>query len=354
MTVTDLLASWDGEEVLTRHDPSSRATIHVCVHSTVLGPAAGGTRMRVYAAADDALLDGLRLARAMTYKNATAGLPLGGGKAVIAVPRIPAGEDRIHLLRHYGEIVAELGGRYRTACDMNTTSEDMDVVAQTCPYVFGRTLAAGGSGTSAPATAVGVDHAIRAALRSVFGSGDPGGRTVAIQGVGAVGALLAGQMADAGAAVLVADVDRARAEAVAEATGARAVDPSAILAAHCDVLAPCATGGVLDAEAIEHLRCRIVAGAANNQLEHDADGERFLDRGIVYVPDFVANAGGIIHLASLELLRETEVELDARLAAIGDTTTAILEEAASSGRSTSRVALDLAERRIAAARSARG
>ena len=108
MTVTDLLASWDGEEVLTRHDPSSRATIHVCVHSTVLGPAAGGTRMRVYAAADDALLDGLRLARAMTYKNATAGLPLGGGKAVIAVPRIPAGEDRIHLLRPYGEIVAEL------------------------------------------------------------------------------------------------------------------------------------------------------------------------------------------------------------------------------------------------------
>lgn len=354
MTVTDLLATWDGEEVLTRHDPSSGATIHVCVHSTVLGPAAGGTRLRVYPVPEDALLDGLRLARAMTYKNAAAGLPLGGGKAVIAVPRIPVGDARVHLLRHYGEIVAELGGRYRTACDMNVTSEDMDVVATTCPYVFGRTVAAGGSGTSAPATAVGVDRAIRAALRATFGSEDPGGRTIAIQGVGAVGRLLAAQMADAGAEVLVADVDGARAEAVASAIGARAVDPSAILAARCDVLAPCATGGVLDARTIEHLRCRIVAGAANNQLEHDADGERFLDRGIVYVPDFVANAGGIIHLASLELLRESEADLDARLAAIGDTTTAILAESAASGRSTSRVARELAESRIAAAGTARG
>jgi leucine dehydrogenase len=354
MTVTDLLAVWDGEEVLTRHDPSSGATIHICVHSTALGPAAGGTRMRVYEAEGDALLDGLRLARAMTYKNAAAGLPLGGGKAVIAVPRIPGGEARHHLLRHYGAIVAELGGRYRTACDMNTSSDDMDVVAETCPYVFGRTIAAGGSGTSAPATAVGVDHAIRAALLTVYGTADPGGRTIAIQGVGAVGRILAGQLADAGAEVLVADVDTRRAEAVASAVGGRAVDPAAILAARCDVLAPCATGGVLDAEAIEHLGCRIVAGAANNQLEHDADGERFLDRGIVYVPDFVANAGGIIHLASRELLGESEAELDLRLAAIGDTTTAILTEAASTGVSTERVARDLAERRISAARDARG
>ena len=353
MTVTDLLASWDGEEVLTRHDPSSGATIHICVHSTALGPASGGTRLRVYAAQDDALLDGMRLARAMTYKNAVAGLPLGGGKAVIAVPRIPTGDARRHLLLHYGEIVTELRGRYRTACDMNTTSQDMDVVAETCPYVFGRTVGNGGSGTSAPATAVGVDHAIRAALQMTFGSSDPGGRTVAIQGVGAVGALLAAQLADAGAEVLVADVDGERAAAVAAAVGGRTVDPSSILAARCDVLAPCATGGVLDAEAIDHLRCRIVAGAANNQLEHDRDGERFLDRGIVYVPDFVASAGGIIHLASRELLRESEAELDARLTAIGATTTAVLEASAARGISTERAAREIADARIAAARGAR-
>ncbi|MFM8999788.1 MAG: Glu/Leu/Phe/Val dehydrogenase dimerization domain-containing protein [Actinomycetota bacterium] len=350
MAVADLLASWDGEEVLTRHDPSTGATILICIHSTALGPAAGGTRMRVYATADDSLLDGLRLARAMTLKNATAGLPLGGGKAVLAVPRLPVGEERRHLLLHYGDILAELGGRYRTACDMHTTSEDMDVVAERCRYVFGRTVGAGGSGTSAPATAVGVDRAIRAALRFAFGSGDPGGRTIAIQGVGAVGALLAAQLADAGADVLVADVDGGGAPAVAGGVGARELAPSAILEADCDVLSPCATGGVLDAATIERLRCRIVAGAANNQLEHDRDGERFLDRGIVYVPDFVANAGGIIHLASLELLRESEAELDARLAAIGETTTAVLEDAAARGISTERAARAIADARIAAAR----
>lgn len=347
--MTDLLASWDGEEVLTRHDPSTGATIHICVHSTVLGPAAGGTRMRVYPAADDALLDGLRLARAMTSKNAMAGLPLGGGKAVISVPRIPSGEERRHLLLHYGSIVAELAGRYRTACDMNTTSEDMDVVAETCPFVFGRTVAAGGSGTSAPATAIGVDHAIRAALASVYGSGEPGGRTIAVQGVGAVGALLASQMADAGAKVLVSDVDHGRAQALASRIDAQVIDPDDIVSARCDVFAPCATGGVLSAQSIETLRCRIVAGAANNQLEHDLDGERFIDRGIVYVPDYVANAGGIIHLASLELLGESEPRLDERLRGIGDTTTQILDAALAEGVSTSRAAQEIVNARIAAA-----
>lgn len=348
--VEDLLPSWDGEEVLTRHDPESGATIHICIHSTVLGPAAGGTRLKVYATPEDALLDGLRLAKAMTRKNAVSGLPLGGGKAVLSVPSIPTGDARRYLFRHYGSILTELGGRYRTACDMNTSTADMDVVAETSPYVFGRSVSAGGSGTSAPATAVGVANGIRSALAYVFGSSDPGGRRVAVQGVGAVGSLLAGHFADAGCEVLVADVDRDRAESVAAKIGALAVDPDEILEVPCDVLAPCATGGVLTPESIERLDCRIVAGAANNQLETEADGERFPDRGIVYVPDFVVNAGGIIHLASRELLGEDERTLDARLTAIGDTVTEVLRIADSEHISTESAAAAMADRRIAAGR----
>lgn len=351
--VEDLLPSWDGEEVLTRHDPQSGATIHICIHSTVLGPAAGGTRLKVYATPDDALLDGLRLAWAMTRKNAVAGLPLGGGKAVVSVPSIPTGESRRHLFRYYGSILTELGGRYRTACDMNTSPSDMDVIAERSPFVFGRSEAAGGSGPSAPATAVGVANAIRSALAYAFGSRDPGGRRIAVQGVGAVGSLVAEHFADAGCEVLVADVDHARAASVADAIGGRAVDPDEILEVPCDVLSPCATGGVLNADSIERLDCRIVAGAANNQLATEADGERFMDRGIVYVPDFVASAGGIIHLASRELLGEDEMALDARLTAIGQTVTRVIDTAEREHISTESAATEMAAKKIAAGSSAR-
>src|SRR6266508_1964243 len=222
----------------------------VCVHSTRLGPACGGTRLKSYAEPAEALRDGLRLSGAMTAKNAVARLPLGGGKAVLAVPEVPEDDRRRELFLRYGDLVRSLGGTYVTACDMNTSERDMDVVGERCPYVFGRSVACGGSGSSAPATATGVFHGIRASVAHAFGSSDLEGRTVLVQGVGSVGRSLALQLGQAGARLLVADV----------------VAPEDALGTACDVFSPNATGGILTPTTIPELRCRIVAGAANNQL----------------------------------------------------------------------------------------
>src|SRR5579884_3801747 len=217
-----LLAGWDGEHAAIRYDDDSGAWMFVCVHSTVLGPAGGGTRMRVYAAPADGLADVMRLSRAMTWKMAAAGLPRGGGKAVLAVPELPAGEPRRRLLRRYGELVASLGGSYRTAGDMNISPADLDVVAETCPWVYGTT---GRGGNSGRGTARGALYAIRATVEHVFGSPDLSGRSVLVQGAGAVGAVLARELTDAGARVVVSDVDEAR----AAATGCETVPPDRVL-----------------------------------------------------------------------------------------------------------------------------
>lgn len=330
----DLLRAWDGEEVAVRHDAPTGTWMFVCVHSTVLGPAAGGTRMRTYPSPHDALHDGVRLASAMTSKNAVAGLPLGGGKAVLAVPELPHGEARRSLLLRYADLVESLHGTYWTACDMNTASEDMDVVAERCSSVFGRTPARGGSGTSSPATADGVFAGIRASVRHVFGSDDLADRTVLVQGVGSVGAPLARRLAAVGTHVIVADADEVRAKEVAAELDAEIVPGAEAMTAACDVFSPCATGGVLGAESIAGLRCRIVAGAANNQLVEPADAERLAERGILYAPDYVVNAGGIIHLASLEMLGEDEARRDERVEAIGDTLTELFALADAEGIST--------------------
>jgi leucine dehydrogenase len=313
------LRDWDGEEVVVRFDAPSGTWMLVSVHSTVLGPAAGGTRMKVYASPEDAVRDGLRLATAMTSKNAVAGLPLGGGKAVLAVPEIPSGPARRELLLRYGDLVESLHGTFWTACDMNTRPPDMDVVAERCGSVFARTVEHGGSGTSAPATADGVFAGIRASVAHAFGSAEPAGRTVCVQGVGAVGEPLARRLHDAGARLVLSDVDEVRAKELADELGAEAVDPERAIETECDVLSPCATGGILSAASIPRLRCRVVAGAANNQLAEPADADRLAERGILYAPDYVVNAGGIIHLASLEMLGEDLARRDERIEAIGDT-----------------------------------
>jgi leucine dehydrogenase len=291
----------------------------LCVHSTVLGPAAGGTRMKVYASPGDALGDGLRLAAAMTSKNAVAGLPLGGGKAILAVPEIPSGEVRRRLLLRFGDLVESLHGTYWAACDMNTTPADMDVVGERCRSVFARTVEHGGSGTSAPATADGVFAGIRASAAHAFGSEDLGDRTVLVQGVGAVGTPLARRLHEAGARLVLTDVDEVRVKELAGELGADTIEPDRVIGADCDLFSPCATGGVLSSETIPRLTCRVVAGAANNQLADPADADRLVERGILYAPDYVINAGGIIHLASLEMLGEDEARRDERIAAIGDT-----------------------------------
>ena len=345
----DLLRTWDGEEVCLRYDEPSGAWMFVCVHSTALGPGMGGTRMKVYPAPHDALRDGLRLAQAMTLKQAAANLPFGGGKAVLAVPAIPVpgSEARRALLLRYADLVEAMGGTYVTAADMNTGPFDLDVIGERTAHVMGRGPEHGGSGDSGPGTAVGVFHGIRAGVRHVFGDADLNGRTVVIQGVGSVGGRLAGLLRDAGATLILADVDEAQAAGLASELGATTVGVGTEIATPCDVFAPCATGGILDAETIPTLRCRVVAGAANNQLATDEDGERLAAAGILYAPDYVTNAGGVIHLAGYETLGWDDDEMAARLAGIGVTLATIFAEADRDGISTAAAADRLARRRIA-------
>jgi leucine dehydrogenase len=336
----ELLAAWDGEEAVIRFDRESGAWMFVCIHSTALGPAGGGTRMRVYAEPGDGLADAMRLSQAMTVKMAVAGTERGGGKGVLAVPELPTGDARRALLLRYGDLVASLGGTYRTAGDMNITPADLDVVHERCPWVYGTTGAAGNSGRG---TAVGVLSGIRASVEQVFGSPDLAGRTVLVQGAGSVGVDLVRLLADDGATVLVSDVDESR----ASATGGTVVAPEDALSTECDVYAPCAVGGTLGAESIPRLRCRIVAGSANNQLATPDDAERLHERGILYAPDYVINAGGVIQLTGLEDHGWDEAELERNLLAIGDTLRRIYTEAESAGSTPAEAAERLAAERIA-------
>ena len=345
-----LLEAWDGEETVVRFDAPTRTWMFVCVHSTVLGPGAGGTRMKVYADPRDALHDGLRLSSAMTRKNAVAGLPLGGGKGVLGVPEVPQGTARRELLLRYADLVESLHGSYWTACDMNTSPEDMDVIGERCRSVFGRTEAVGGSGSSAPSTALGVYHGIRAAVPFAFGDDSLEGRTVLIQGVGAVGRILAEALASDGARLIVSDIDDVRARGTADAVGADVVSAADAITTECDVFSPCATGGILSAATIPRLRCRIVAGAANNQLETPEDAERFAEHGILYAPDYVVNAGGIIHLTSLEMLDEDEAKRDERVEGIASTLAEVFERSAREGVSTGTAAERMAADRLGGVR----
>jgi leucine dehydrogenase len=346
LTFEQLLATWDGETAVIHRDPESGAWIFVCLHSTRLGPAGGGTRMKVYGTPAEALEDAMRLSGAMTRKLAVAGLPLGGGKAVIAVPEIPSGEERRALLLRYGDLVASLGGTYRTSSDMNTGEADMDVIGERTEFVFGRSVEAGGSGSPAPPTATGVYHGIRASLSHVYGSDDLEGRSVVVQGAGGVGSPLAERLASAGASVFVADIDSGRADSLAARVGGAAVRADDVFDTDGDVFAPCAVGGVLSVETVPRLRYRIVAGSANNQLAEPEVADMLRERGILYAPDFVINAGGAIAIVSLEQLGWSKSELDTALAQIGETLRQIYERADAEGISTAAAAEALAEQRL--------
>lgn len=338
----ELLRSWDGEEAVIHYDAPSDAWMFVCVHSTALGPAGGGTRMRVYERPGDGLADAMRLSQAMTVKMAIAVGIRGGGKAVLAVRELPSGDARRSLLLRYADLVSALGGTYRTAGDMNISPADLDVVKERCPWVYGTTGAGGNSGRG---TAIGVLHGIKASVEHVFGSPQLAGRTVLVQGAGAVGHDLAKLLEAEGADVLVSDVDEVR----AAAAGGTVVPPTEALTSECDVYSPCAVGGTLDAESIPKLRCRIVAGSANNQLATPEDAMRLHERGILYAPDYVVNAGGVIQLVGLEDQGWTEGELQEGLAAIGDTLRRLYADAERDGSTPAAAAERLAAERIAAA-----
>jgi leucine dehydrogenase len=345
-TFEDLLEEWDGEQAVIHRDRESGGWIFICMHSTQLGPAAGGTRLKVYDTPADGLRDAMRLSAGMTAKLAVADLGLGGGKAVLALPKIPEGDERSALLHRYGDVVASLRGSFITSSDVGTGESDMDVIAERTEHVFGRSVANGGAGDPGPFTAVGVYHGIKASLAQEYGSEDLSDRTVLVQGVGSVGAALAELLGCDGAVVLVADVDARRAEAVAAAIGGAAVQAEQAIATECDVYAPCALGATLSAESIPQLRCRIVAGSANNQLARPEAAELLRAAEILYAPDYVINAGGAIAINFLELNGRSQADVDAALVRIGNTLTEIYARADAAGITTAAAADALAASRL--------
>jgi leucine dehydrogenase len=346
-TFEELLERWDGEQVVIRHDRESGAWIFICMHSTRLGPAGGGTRMKVYDTPTDGLADAMRLAEGMTSKLAVAGIGLGGGKAVIAVPELPHGERRRALLHRYGDMVASLGGNFRTGADVNTGEADMDAISERTDFAFGLSKANGGAGDPGGYTALGVLHGIRSSLAHALGSSDLRGRSVLVQGAGSVGSALAELLAEAGASVLVADLDAERAAAVAESTGGLTVPADEVIGTECDVYAPCALGGTLSAVTVPRLRCKIIAGSANNQLAEPRAAELLRDRGILYAPDYVINAGGAIAIVGLEQQARSAADIDAALARIGTTLNEIYERADADGITTAAAADAVAAVRLA-------
>jgi valine dehydrogenase (NAD+) len=334
------------EQVVFCQDHHTGLKAIIGIYSTALGPALGGTRFYPYASDDEALADVLRLSVAMAYKNALAGLDHGGGKAVIIGD--PAQVKTEALLRAYGRFVASLGGRYVTACDVGTYSEDMDIVARECPWTTGRTTANGGAGDSSVLTATGVMHGMRAAAEHAWGRASLRGRTVGVEGVGKVGHRLVDHLVEDGAEVVICDVSPAAVEAVqARHPQVRAVaDVGALIGTELDILAPCALGGTLTEHVANTLTARIVCGAANNQLAHHGIEKLLADRGILYAPDYVVNAGGVIQVAderhgfSFERARAATMRIFA-------TTRKVLAIADADGVPPSVAADRLAERRMA-------
>ena len=333
------------EQVVFCADERSGLRAIIAIHSTALGPALGGTRFYPYADEEAALTDVLRLSRGMTYKNALAGLDHGGGKAVIIGD--PAADKSEALLRAYGRFVQSLSGRYFTACDVGTYSEDMDVIARECDHVTGRTEANGGAGDSSVLTALGVYQGMRAAAGHAWGAPTLKGRTVGIEGVGKVGHRLVELLVADGAKVLVTDVDPAAVARVrARNPEVTAVDDGAALkAADLDVYAPCALGGTLDDAAVGTLRASVVCGAANNQLAHDGIEKQLADHGVLYAPDYVVNAGGVIQVAD-EIGGFAFDRAKAKAERIFDTTRRIFAIAADDGVPPAVAADRLAERRM--------
>jgi leucine dehydrogenase len=288
---------FEHEDLLVRRGARSGRHVIVAIHSTALGPALGGVRMWRYASPTDGVRDALRLAKGMTLKAAAAGLELGGGKGVICAPdgAPPRGADRRDMLGDFGDLVDSLDGRYITAEDVGVSPSDLIMIRERTTHVTGLPPEHGGSGDPSPFTALGVEAAMRACAAERLGSSELAGLRIVVAGLGHVGAKLARRLADAGAELAVSDIDT-RKRGLADELGATWLDPASELVAECDVLAPCALGGAIDADSARLLRCAIVCGCANNQLADDSLAETLAEQGVLYAPDFVVNAGGLIHV----------------------------------------------------------
>lgn len=342
-TVTELMGAAGHEQVVFVADRDVDLRAVIAIHSTALGPSLGGIRFWRYENERDALVDVLALSQAMTRKASIAGLHQGGGKAVVIWndPSSPRSRGLLHAL---GRAIDDLGGRYLAAEDVGATTADMDAIAEVTPWVTGVDESRGGSGDPSPVTAVGVLHAMRAVAAHLDG-GDLRGRRVVVQGAGHVGSHVARLLAADGVEVVASDLFRERAEALAEEVGAAVVGHEDALTTPCDLLSPNALGGVLDEQTIPRLRCRAVVGAANNQLGA-VDADRALaERGILFAPDFVVSAGGIINLAE-EFTGYDRGRALARAAGIGPALARVLTTAAERGVTPQRAAVDLADARV--------
>lgn len=343
------LPSFDAHEgVHVFHDDKTGLRAVIAIHSTALGPAAGGCRMWDYVDSQAMVRDALRLSQGMSYKNAMADLPLGGGKSVIwGNAKTDKSPDLFHA---FGRAVESLSGNYWTAEDVGLTPQDLEYAREETRYVAGLTSGDAASGDPSPVTAEGTYRGIRAALLADTGSDELEGRSVAVQGVGHVGANIVRKLRRAGATVYIADIAADAVSALADETGAIPVGVDEILFREVDVVSPNALGGVLNSDTIARLNCRIVAGAANNQLFAPEMGDELAARGILYAPDYVINGGGIINVAAEISGNYDEAWVESKLSSLIDTLRDVFERSRSEGRATHRIADEIARSRIAAAR----
>jgi leucine dehydrogenase len=340
------MREFDGHErVVFGYDELTGLSSIIAIHSTALGPSAGGCRMWAYGSTSEAVTDVLRLSRGMSYKNAMAGLPFGGGKAVIIGD--PRSTKSPELFQAFGRFVGSLAGRYITAEDVGTTTADMEQVARTTQFVSGLGRRPGeAGGDPAPKTALGVFLGLKAAVKFRFGRSELDGLSVAIQGVGGVGYHLCRLLAVEGAKLRVADVRPAATRRVSDEFNAVTVPVETVLAEDVDVLAPCAMGAILNAQSIPSIRARVVAGAANNQLAEEKDGAALQAAGVLYAPDYVVNAGGIISVAREYNGGATEAEVTSEIHGIPGRLMEIFERARRDGRATNAVADQMARERV--------
>jgi leucine dehydrogenase len=340
MQIFEKIQEHDHEQVVYCYDPASGYKGIIAIHNTTLGPALGGTRFWNYESDQEALTDVLRLSRGMTYKSAAAGLNLGGGKSVIiGDPKI---KRREMIFRAHGRFVESLKGRYITAEDVGTSVEDMDYVHMETEYVTGL---AGRSGDPSPVTAYGTYRGIKAAAKAKYGNDDLDGLTVAVQGTGHVGYFLCEDLASEGAKLIVTDIDEERVQRIVDEFGADAVEPDEIYGVEAEVFAPCALGAVVNDDTLPEFKFDIIAGAANNQLAEERHGKELKDRDILYAPDYVINAGGVINVYGE--LNGWSLERSKRKAGeIYDTLEQLFELADDEGLPTSEAADRVAERRI--------
>ncbi|RKD25600.1 leucine dehydrogenase [Ammoniphilus oxalaticus] len=348
--IFEQLEKCDYEQLIFCQDKNSGLKAIIAIHDTTLGPALGGTRMWTYENEQQAIIDAIRLSRAMTYKAAASGLNLGGGKAVIIGD--PNKDKSEELFRAFGRYIQGLNGRYITAEDVGTNEADMDLIHQETAFVTGVSPAFGSGGNPSPVTAYGVYRGMKAAALEAFGSDSLQGKTIAVQGVGNVAYHLCGYLHEEGANLIVTDINPAHVERAVEKYGAQAVGIDEIYSVNCDIFSPCALGGVINDETIPQLKAKVIAGSANNQLQENRHGDKIAELGLVYAPDYVINAGGLINVAD-ELLGYNRERAMKKVETIYDTIHRVFKIAKRDQIPSYLAADRLAEERIASVKRSR-